>query len=117
MRPDDQRESAPRQESAFQTGSATDTLQDSRPTQRERVRRMLNRGWVCGVEFIDPPDGDTPVLRYSAHIHRLRQEGWLIDRRECEHPHHHHSLSRMYQWQISGHVDDGQLPFASDGAS
>ena len=79
------------------------------PNQRERVRRMLQRGWMCGIEFLDPPDGLSPILRYSAHFHSLRREGWLIDRQECEHPWHNHRRSTMYQWRIVGHVDEGRL--------
>lgn len=115
----DTRESAPRGEDAFQTiGSATDRLQDSRrtPNQRERVRRMLSRGWVCSVEFISsPPDGYAPILRYTGRIHELRRDGWLIDRRTCSHGLHNHGKGvQLYQWHIVGHVDDGKLPGIGD---
>lgn len=112
MSPPDERR-APLAEDSSKTSATSPTRPKSNsttPTQRERVRRLLARGWVCGAEFLDPPDGYPPILRYSAHFHSLRREGWLIDRRECEHGLHRHPFSTMYQWTIVGHVDEGKLP-------
>lgn len=81
------------------------------PSQKERVRRMLTRDWICGIEFLAPPDGYPPILRYTGRIHELRKEGWLVDRRECSHGLHNHGRGvQMWQWRIVGHVDDGTLP-------
>ena len=120
--------SSPEQQTALPIGEradarvavqTTEDTQSRRPlrkqSQRERVRRMISRGWLCGIEFLSPPDGNSPILRYSAHFHSLRREGWLIDRRECEHPWHNHRESTMYQWKLVGHVDDGTLPGIGGG--
>ena len=65
-------------------------------TQTERVQAMLERGWVCGGEFIS---ASPPILRYTGRIHELRRDGFQIDRRACTHPWHEHT-ARMWQWHI-----------------
>lgn len=65
------------------------------PTQYERVRDMLERGWVCGSHFLD-----ARIPRYSAHVHELRRAGYMVERRPCEHPWHEHR-SLMYEWRIT----------------
>lgn len=91
---------------------ATDSLHSNRrrrPSQIQRVRRMLEFGWTCGITFLDPPDGLGAILRYPSRIHELRKQGVVIVRRPCEHPWHDHR-NPMWQWRAVGHVDDGQLP-------
>ena len=68
------------------------------PSQQERVRVMLSRGWVCGAEFLT---ASPPILRYTGRIHELRRDGFQIDRRPCSHPWHDHGPGvYMFQWHI-----------------
>jgi hypothetical protein len=82
----------------------------SPPPQIDRCRRFLERGWTCGLDFLNPADGYPPILRYSSRISELRRDGFYIDRRECENRLHDHPHSTMWQWRIVGHVSDGTLP-------
>lgn len=87
--------------------SDTDSTRRRTPTvtQTDRVRAMLERGWICGIEFLEARP--TPIVRYTGRIHELRQEGWLIDRRPCEHPWHEHGRGvQMWQWRIVGRPGD-----------
>jgi len=80
-------------------------------TQLRRVLDALRRRWVCGTEFVSGEFDTTgrPVLRYSSRISELREAGWWIERRRCEHPWHNHDAT-MYQWRIHAEVPgDGQL--------
>ena len=46
-------------------------------TQKERVKRMLERGWTCSGVLNDI------CWRYSARIHDLRNDGFHIEDRAC----------------------------------
>jgi hypothetical protein len=73
-----------------------DTRQDRQkpPTQAGRVFTMLSRGWVCGTEFLE-----AHLPRYGARIYDLRQDGWYVSKRQCQHPWHRHR-SVQWQWRI-----------------
>lgn len=55
-------------------------------TQRDEVLRMLLEvDEVCGSEFYR-----RYIARYSVHVHRLRQDGYLISKRPCDIEAHGH---------------------------
>jgi len=92
---------------SFQASYPTAKTQDTTtkpPTQAERVFKMLSRGWVCGSEFLE-----AHLPRYGARIYELRQDGWYVSKRQCQHPWHRHE-SVQWQWKIERKpAGDGQL--------
>jgi hypothetical protein len=54
-------------------------------TQKERVLAMLKHGPVCGTQFLK-----AFIPRYAVHIHKLRQEGYSIGKRQCSQYHEAH---------------------------
>lgn len=80
-------------------------------TQAAQTLRALQHGWTCGSEFAS---GEAfglagPILRYSARIRELRELGWWIERRTCQHPWHSHNAP-MFQWRIAAELPgQGQL--------
>ena len=67
-------------------------------TQAERVLRLIE-DWCCGVDFLNPSDGGSPILRYTGRLHELRQAGYLIDRRPCQ---SHAHNAQMWEWKLVG---------------
>ncbi len=61
-----------------------------RPSQRERILRLLNDGPVCGTELLDEY-----IPRYSAVIWLLKRNGHKILTRKCQ-KHIHHSRQVEY---------------------
>jgi len=59
-------------------------------SQKQRVRRMLEDGPVCGTRLLDER-----IPRYAARIAELRGEGMLIETRRCE-AHSHRSAQVEY---------------------
>lgn len=73
-------------------------------TQQDRVLWLLRRGWVCGSDFLDER-----LPRYGARICELRQLGYMIERRQCVNPHHHHR-SAQWEWRLTAEPRaDGQI--------
>lgn len=64
-----------------------------RPSQRERILRLLNAGPVCGTSFLF-----LKMPRYSARIWELRKVGFNITTRRCTDPRHH---SRQVEYILS----------------
>ena len=61
-------------------------------SQKQRVRRMLEDGPVCGTRLLDER-----IPRYAARIAELRGEGMLIETRVCK---AHRHASRQYEYVI-----------------
>lgn len=103
-------EAAPTTEAAPKASVHTNRPDSTRPrppTQRERVLAMLRRGWVCGVNFLN---SNPPIVRYTGRIHELREDGYQIDRRPCDHPWHQHGAGvHMWQWKLVGEPGDPTL--------
>lgn len=107
----DQRQVPPtgdRRDSQLRPAEAQAHSKPTRPkvSQKDRVKRFLERGWTCGIVFLDPPDNGPPILRYTARIGEVRAEGIYVDRRPCQHPWHDHDAP-MWEWKIN---EGGTLP-------
>lgn len=74
-------------------------------SQIDRVLQSLLRGWICGSQFLE----EKKIPRYSSRLSELRRDAWIIEKRRCQHPWHHHKTVQ-WQWRI-GHAPprDGQL--------
>ena len=118
---------------------AVSTTSDHKPTQYERVlRALMMHDEICGHRTFY---GEMRIPRFGAHINRARKAGFVILKRPCDLPdHNHEGTGWLYRLEyaprppagkpcvacggILAHVstcptrtEDGQLPFASDGAS
>lgn len=61
-----------------------------KPTQRERVLRMLEEGPVCSTSMLE-----AYIPRGAAVIWDLRQEGKTITTQPCSRPHHSHDTPQI----------------------
>ena len=61
-------------------------------SQKERIRRILADGPVCGTALLD-----LRMPRYAARIAELRGEGMLIETRRCE---SHRHVSKQVEYLV-----------------
>ncbi|MEE9149965.1 MAG: helix-turn-helix domain-containing protein [Candidatus Tectomicrobia bacterium] len=68
-------------------------LENTRPTQRQRVLAALRDGPRCGTEFLE-----MHIPRYGGRILELRKSGHTITNELCR-KHQHYSRQTVYRLQ------------------
>ena len=65
-------------------------------TQKQEVLAMLKSGPVCSTDLLK-----AFIPRGAARINDLRNEGWMIETRRCQHPGHKHQTRQVEYVMLS----------------